>query len=88
MNGLRVFKNSPPAKADSYFYGGDCKGNLFFTQSKIFIFFELKKIEEPLIKKYALEWIKYTLDGHEFSASLTESFKVKYKLILDTFKNL
>jgi hypothetical protein len=43
MNGLRVFKNSPPAKADSYFYGGDCKGNLFFTQSKIFIFFELKK---------------------------------------------
>ena len=42
---------------------------------------ELKSKEEPLIKKYALEWIKYILDGNEFGTSTTESFEIRYKLI-------
>lgn len=42
---------------------------------------ELKNKEESLIKKYALEWIKYILDGNEFDTSTTESFEVRYKLI-------
>lgn len=41
----------------------------------------LKDKEKPLIKKYALEWIKYILDGNEFDTSTTESFEVRYKLI-------
>ena len=64
-------------------YGVDLEGMNEFINEYYSDNFELRKIEEPLIKKYALEWIKYTLDGHEFSASLTESFKVKYKLISD-----
>ena len=42
---------------------------------------DLKSKEEPLIKKYALEWIKYILDGNEFDTSTTESFEIRYKLI-------
>lgn len=64
-------------------YGVDLEGMNEFINEYYSDNLELRKIEEPLIKKYALEWIKYTLDGHEFSASLTESFKVKYKLISD-----
>ena len=42
---------------------------------------DLKNKEESLIKKYALEWIKYILDGNEFDTSTTESFEIRYKLI-------
>ena len=42
---------------------------------------DLKSKEEALIKKYALEWIKYILDGNEFDTSTTESFEIRYKLI-------
>ena len=42
---------------------------------------ELKDTEIALIKEYALNWIKYILDGNEFDTSTTESFEVRSKLI-------
>lgn len=43
--------------------------------------FELKSMELPFIKEYALEWITYILAGNQFDTSTTESFIVKRKLI-------
>ena len=42
---------------------------------------DLKNKEKLVIKKYALEWIKYILDGNEFDTSTTESFEARYRLI-------
>ena len=42
---------------------------------------DLKSKEVPLIKRYALKWIKYILDGNEFDTSTTASFEIRYKLI-------
>lgn len=42
---------------------------------------ELKNIEQPLIKKYALNWINYILNDNEFDSSTKDSFNVRYDLI-------
>lgn len=42
---------------------------------------ELKHIEQPLIKEYALNWINYILKGNEFDTSTEKSFKTRYELI-------
>lgn len=42
---------------------------------------DLKNKEKLVIKKYALEWIKYILYRNEFDTSTTESFEERYKLI-------
>lgn len=42
---------------------------------------QIKQEETRLIKQYAIDWINYVLAGNEFSASITESFHVKRKLI-------
>lgn len=42
---------------------------------------ELKCKEVPLIKKCALQWIDYILEGNEFDTSTTESFEVRRNLI-------
>ena len=33
------------------------------------------------IKKYAINWIDYILNGNEFDTSTTESFEIRRKLI-------
>ncbi len=42
---------------------------------------ELKNKEVPFIKKFALQWIDYILDGNEFDTSTTESFIIRRQLI-------
>lgn len=61
--------------------GIDLEGMKEFVDQYYMNDLELKKEEVPLIKKCALEWIKYILEGNEFDTSTTESFKVRYKLI-------
>ena len=39
--------------------------------------------KRKLMKKYALKWIDYILDGNDFDTSTTESFEVKRKLIIE-----
>ena len=69
--------------------------NLFFSKTrgvdlksaKLFIdcyyntSYKLKKYETQYIKKFALNWIKYVMDGNEFDTSTKESFEVRYRLI-------
>lgn len=61
--------------------GIDLEGMKEFINQYYMNDLELKKKEEPLIKQYALEWIKYILDGNNFDTSTTESFEIRYKLI-------
>ena len=42
---------------------------------------ELKKVEVPLIKESAIQWIKYLLEEDKISESLIDSFNTKIKLI-------
>ena len=64
-------------------YGVDINGvntfiNEYFKDEKENIDYKRKTI-----KKYALKWIHYILDGNEFDTSTTESFVVKRKLIIE-----
>ena len=64
-------------------YGVDINGvntfiNEYFKDEKENIDYKRKTI-----KKYALKWIDYILDGNEFDTSTTESFVVKRKLIIE-----
>lgn len=42
---------------------------------------EVKKKEAPYLKKYAIKWIDYVMDHHEFDSSTTESFEIRKNLI-------
>lgn len=42
---------------------------------------EVKKKEVPYLKKYAIKWIDYVMDHHEFDSSTTESFEIRKNLI-------
>ena len=53
--------------------GIDLEGMKEFINQYYMNDLELKKEEEHLIKKYALEWIKYILNGNEFDTSTTEN---------------
>ena len=69
--------------------------NLFFSKSKganledthkfIDAYYEddleIKEVEVPRIKEFALMWIDYVLNGNEFDASTTESFEARKSLI-------
>lgn len=64
-------------------YGVDINGvNTFVNE---YFKGECKNIDHKtkMIKKYALKWIDYILDGNEFDTSTTESFEVKRKLIIE-----
>lgn len=67
-------------------HGIDLEGMKEFINQYYANDLELKRKEKPLIKKYALEWIKYILTGNEFDTSTTESFEIRYKLIY-SYKN-
>ncbi len=66
--------------------GVDLKGMQCFIDEYYANEIELKKQEETLIKKYALEWINYILSGNEFDTSTTESFEVRKRLISENLK--
>lgn len=44
---------------------------------------ELKNMELPYLKEYALKWVDYILDNNNFDTSLKESFEIKKKLIME-----
>lgn len=62
-------------------YGVDLEGVNSFINKYYENNPERKEKERPLIKKYAIEWIDYILDGNEFDTSTTESFGIKRELI-------
>ena len=62
-------------------HGVDLDGMNEFIEEYYINNMDLKNKEKPVIKKYALEWIKYILDGNEFDTSTIESFEARYKLI-------
>lgn len=61
--------------------GADIEGMQTFIEKYYDNDNELKNDEQPLIKKYALDWINYILNGNEFDSSTEESFKIRYDLI-------
>lgn len=61
--------------------GANLKGAQHFIDEYYGENFELKKLEKPLIKEFALGWINYILSGNEFDTSTTESFEIRKQLI-------
>ena len=61
--------------------GADVKGFKLFIDSYYGDNIELKEKELPFIKKFAIAWIDYIMDGNEFDTSTTESFIVRKDLI-------
>lgn len=61
--------------------GVDMEGLNEFINQYYYDELELKNKELSLIKKYALQWIDYTLKNTKLDNSIIESFKVKSKLI-------
>ncbi len=61
--------------------GVDVDGLMVFIDSYYEGNEKLKSMELPHIKKFALKWIDYVMDGNEFDTSTTESFEVRKNLI-------
>lgn len=62
-------------------YGVDINGAKIFIDEYYLNDIELKKNEIKSIKKYAIKWIDYILDGNKFDTSTTESFIIRKQLI-------
>lgn len=68
--------------------GIDQEGIKIFLNSYYENNFNLKQKEIPYIEKFALMWIKYTIDNNYFEVSTTESFIVKEKLIKENMNKI